>query len=334
MDSVLRVIKDFFNVSRLEYAYAEFPATLIPLFLGTSTLAGLLNPLWFVSVVAFVLLYSAGFVINSYNDTSLDLKWNPRVGNSSQRMGKKKLLSIVVLQVLISFAISVYISYVLNAWFISALISLMIFFGAAYSLPPLHLKVRGIWHVVAMSLSLFAIPFVFLFYVVMGSLSIPILILLVGFTITHYAMTLANQSRDYIGDKVEGLKTPAVLWGLRRTLTIASFITVMGFLIMVSGIFELILTSPWLAKFETETSSLPFPGRYLLMSVIVVPMIFGYSISMRGLFDLRKISISKKSIKEQMKNINDRMNYPKWHAGGILGLVIASLIIFSIKILI
>lgn len=331
MYPILQMVKDFWNVSRLEYSYAELPATLIPLFLGTSKLTGLLNPLWIEAVIAFILLYSAGFIVNSYNDMSLDLKCKPRVGNATQRLGKKKIISIVAIEMLVSLAISVHISYVLNAWFILAIISTMIFLGAAYSLPPLHLKVRGIWHVVSMSLSLFAIPFIFLSYAVIGSLSIPILILLVGFTIAHYAMTLSNQSKDYLGDKAEGLKTPAVLWGLTRTLTFAGYMAIAGVAIILFGMFELAINSSWLTELA---SFLKFPIGYLLMPIIAVPIIFGYSIPVRGLFDLRKISVSQKSIKKRMKDIDARMNYPMWHASGILGLLTTSIIIFLLTVLV
>jgi 4-hydroxybenzoate polyprenyltransferase len=332
MGTTLQVLKDYWNVSRLEYVPAEGPAILVPLFLGTSSLAGLLNLLWIEAVVAFILLFTAGFIINSYNDIDVDLRWKTRVADAAKRLGKKTLLHLFIFQICLAVLISVHLSYVLNAWFILGIICLMVFFGTAYSVPPLHLKVRGVWHVVALSLSVFAIPFIFFFYVVMGSLPIPILILLVGFTIAHYAIALANQSGDFLEDRAEGLKTPAVRWGLSRTLAIAGMMTIVGLGIMLSGMFALVLSSPWLAEFEASVAYLPFAGRYLLMLIIGLILVIGYSVPGRGLFNLRQISLSKGSIKKRMTIIKTRMNYPKWQASGIWGFLLSAIIIFLITI--
>ena len=96
MGSTMQVLRDYGNISRLEYTPAEAPALLVPLFLGTATVAGLLNLHWIEAVLAFILLYTSGFIINSYNDIEVDLRFKTRVASAAQRWGRKRLLQLFV----------------------------------------------------------------------------------------------------------------------------------------------------------------------------------------------------------------------------------------------
>ena len=333
MGSTMQVLRDYGNISRLEYTPAEAPALLVPLFLGTATVAGLLNLHWIEAVLAFILLYTSGFIINSYNDIEVDLRFKTRVASAAQRWGRKRLLQLFVVQITLAIVLVVHLSWILNAWFILGITLLGVFMATAYSIPPLHFKVRGIWHIISLSLSAFIIPFIFFFYVVMQTLTVPIVILLVGFAIAHYGIALANQTGDYLEDKAEGLTTPAVKWGLDNTLKLAKAMTMTGVAIELIGILGFILTAPWLVSFEASLSFLPFPAGYLLFTMIAILVVIGYSVPTRGLFSLHEISSAKQSIKKRMDRIKDRMNYPKWQASGIVSLALSSMALFSLAVL-
>lgn len=325
-------IRNYWNVSRLEYLPAEGPALFIPLLLGTATLAGLINLYWLEAVLAFALLYTSGFIINSYNDIEVDLRYKTHVAGAAKSIGRKNLLRLFIIQVALSIVIAVHLSLALGSWFILAIVLVGVFFATAYSVPPLHLKVRGVWHVISLCISAFVIPFTFFFFIVMGELPLEVIVLLLGFTVAHYGIALANQTGDYLEDKAEGLRTPAVRWGLDRTLRMAKAMTVIGVVIMLGGMFGYILAAPWLAHLEASLAYLPFPGRYLLMAMTTVIIAAGYSVPTRGLISIHDISAARASIEERMDRIKDRMNYPRWQASGIWSLAAASLVLFSFAV--
>lgn len=328
------MFKDYQNVSRLEYLPAEGPALLIPLLLGTATLAGLINFLWLEAVLVFAMLYTSGFIINSYNDIEVDLRYKTHVAGAAQRIGKKNLLRIFVAQLVVAFILSIHLSIVLNTWFLIAIVIIGVFFATAYSLPPLHFKVRGVWHVISLCISAFIIPFAFFFYIVMGELSPQILVLLVGFAVTHYGIALANQTGDYLEDKAEGLTTPAVKWGLDPTLKLAKVMTTVGFGILLLGMWGIVTIAEWLPGLEAAVAStIPIPGSILLFVVISMILLAGYSVPTRGLFFLHEVSNKHAPIKARMGLIKKRMDYPKWQASGIWSLAMTSGILFAFAVM-
>jgi 4-hydroxybenzoate polyprenyltransferase len=326
------ILQAYFHVSRLEYLPAEAPALFVPLLLGTATVSGLLNFQWIEAVLTFALLYTGGFIINSYNDIEVDLRWKTRVANGATRLSRKNLLNIFIAQTVVALLLAAHLAIMLNAWFIFALVALGVFFSTAYSLPPLHLKVRGIWHVISLSFSAFTLPFTFFIFVVMHALPLTLMVFVLGFTIAHYGIALANQTADYLEDKAEGLTTPAVKWGLDRTLKLAKAMTLTGFVVICLGLFAFVQSAPWIADFEANQAFLPFPGRYLLFALIASMLALGYSVPTRGLFSLHTISAGKESLEKRMVAIKARLNYPRWQASGIWSIAVVAVVLFVIAI--
>jgi len=322
----------YFHVSRLEYLPAEAPALIVPLLLGTTTLTGLLNFQWLEAVITFALLYTSGFIINSYNDIEVDLRWKTRVANGATRLNRNNLLNLFIAQTTIALLLAAHLAIILNAWFIFALVALGVFFSTAYSLPPLHFKVRGIWHVISLSFSAFTLPFTFFIFVVMHAFPLTLMIFVLGFTVAHYGIALANQTGDYLEDKAEGLTTPAVKWGLDRTLSLAKAMTMTGFVIILLGLFGFVQLAPWMGTFESNLAFLPFPGRYALFALITAMLAAGYSVPARGLFSLHTISAGKGSLEKRMAAIKARLNYPRWQASGIWSLAVVAVVLFAIAL--
>jgi 4-hydroxybenzoate polyprenyltransferase len=64
-----------------------------------------------------------------------------------------------------------------------------------------------------------------------------------GITISHYALILISQAEDQPADKKMGLLTPAVKWGLYKTIRISFLLNVIGSILAILaliGIFLLI----------------------------------------------------------------------------------------------
>jgi 4-hydroxybenzoate polyprenyltransferase len=318
--------KDYSNVARLEYLPAEAPAIFIPLLMTATAITDLLNPLYFEAVLTFSLLYFAGFIINSYTDVSVDKRYKIYVATSSQKLGPGVLKNLVIIQVAIAIALIFHIAWVINALWLIPICLLGIFMGLAYSIKPFEFKVKGIFHVISLMLSAFMVPFILLYSTVSSDFSWYVILLFIGFPITHYGIALANQTGDFLEDKAEGLQSPAVKWGLNNTLKLAKSMSFIGLFIELIAIFGIVWFAPWLPSFEASVA-IGFPARYLIMGMITVVMCLAYSVPLRGLFSIHNISNLEVSIEKRMKSIKKRMNYPIWQACGIWGLVITSAII-------
>ncbi|WP_455391706.1 hypothetical protein, partial [[Eubacterium] cellulosolvens] len=176
--------KDYANVARLEYLPAEAPAIFVPMLLTATALTDFLNPLYYEAILTFSLLYFAGFIINSYTDIDVDKRYKIYVATSSQKLGPGLLRSLVIIQVLIAIVLIFHISWAINALWLVPICLLGIFMGLAYSIKPFEFKVKGVLHVLSLTLSAFLVPFIFLYTTVSQNFSWYIILLFVGFSIT------------------------------------------------------------------------------------------------------------------------------------------------------
>lgn len=315
--------KDYYNVARLEYLPAEAPAIFIPLLLTATALADFINPLYYEAILIFGLLYFAGFIINSYTDINVDKHYKIYVATSSQKLGPTVLKNLVIAQVGIAIVLIFHISWALNAYWLIPICLLGIFMGLAYSIKPFEFKVKGILHVISLSISAFMVPFILMYSTASTNYAWYIILLFIGFTIAHYGIALANQTGDFLEDKSEGLQSPAVKWGLNKTLNLAKSMALAGLCLELIALYGFIWYAAWLPGFEA-TLGLIGMGKYLLMVVISVTLCIAYSVPIRGLFSIHNISRFDLSIEKRMKKIKKIMNYPIWQATAIWGLIITS----------
>ena len=96
--------------------------------------------------------------------------------------------------------------------------------------------------------------------------------------------------------------------------------TLFGLFFEVLGFYGLIVFSPALI-------GLAIQFKMLIMIMITVVLLIGYSVSLRGLFSIHDISNLDLAMEKRMNKIKHRMNYPIWQATAIWGMVITSVII-------
>jgi 4-hydroxybenzoate polyprenyltransferase len=203
--------------------------------------------------------------------------------------------------------------------------------GLAYSVKPFEFKVKGIMHTISLMISAFLVPLILLFSAVGSNFTWYIILLSIGFPIAHYGIALANQTGDFLEDRSEGLQSPAVKWGLNNTLKMAKVMAIIGLGIELIAIWGLIWIAPWIPQLNSMLA-LPFSIKYLVIILISIIILLGYSVSIRGLFKLHDISKWDTAIENRMNKIKEIMNYPIWQASAIWGLVITSLIISGLNI--
>ena len=188
MTGFIDYMKAYYRVCRLEYAPGEIPAMLTVLFLGSLTVSRFFDPIVIEALLAFMLLYLSGFIINAITDKEIDKNYDTfktSIPKSVDILGEKTCWGLLIGHVTIATALSVHISFVMNSFIPLGLVVIGSFFGLGYSIRPFQFKVRGIWHAIALGSSAFFLPFIFLMFVVANGISFPLILFILGFSFVH-----------------------------------------------------------------------------------------------------------------------------------------------------
>jgi 4-hydroxybenzoate polyprenyltransferase len=320
----LKFIKAYLQTSRSEYLLAEIPALFAIFFLSATSFTRLFNIEVFESLIVFVLLYFVGFIINAYSDQEIDKKYDifkNKIPGAVKYIGENTIKWIIIAQVVLAFMLTAHISFIMNSYLPIFLVTIGTFFGLAYSIPPFHFKVKGIFHAVSLIISAFLVPAVFLYYVIAQHIAIGPLIIIFGFSILHYGIAFANQVIDYQEDKAEGVQTPPVRWGLVKSLKIALWIIFIGLIIELAGFFLFIEMNP--AFLTLHPAMTP-----LVLFLLFVPIIvLGYYIPINGLWRMYKTALTK-PVDESIRYMKSICQYNQWQASGLIGAAVVTGLLF------
>ncbi len=312
----------YITVSRWEFLPAVFIGIFIGILVGANSINSILAvstfPFILEGLFIFVLLFNMGFMVNCWADWKVDELYKTRLYHAVKKIGRRELGIIILVHILLSIVLAFHLSIVLQRIEISILVWIGIFLGVAYSIEPIRLKKRGILHSIV-ALPIFFIPGVYSYFLVSSLLitdlyTIFFLLGAAGITIGHYALILVSQAEDQPVDKKMGLLTPAVKWGLYRTITLSFLLNVIGSLLAIFAFMGLfLLTNIWL--------------------FILVPfMALGRYLSFKEVYALVKRSKSISSETMFLQELREKMvKYPLWHAYGLSGITISALCILLVK---
>lgn len=317
-------LRAYVRVCRMEYIPLEAPGMFVPFFLGATSIQDIIGFHVVEALVIFMLLFFSGFLINALADIEVDSKYKTFVSDSVRTLGEKTMKTLIVIHVSIAFLLTLHLCYLFNNYWLFLWVLAGTFFGLAYSVEPFHFKVRGVLQFTLMFATFVLI--VLLYYVVAGMPPISVLLIFVFFLIVHHGIELVNQTRDYPEDKECGLLTPAVRWGITRTLTMALVLTLVGLGLGFIGFYVLFNDLPSLVIFGYSVSFT------LLFIITVITLILAYYTPLKGMWDFIKISLNNETIEQKIILIKNRLNYPKWQFTGIMGVTIVSTLFFVWKI--
>jgi len=320
----VELLRAYLWTSRGEYLIAEVPALVTLFFLGASSFGRFLAPEVLEGMTVFVLLFFFGFMINAYTDQEIDSRYTifkNRIPGAVRLIGQRQFRILMAAQVAAAFVLTAHISYLMQSWTPLLLAAIGTFFGAGYSLPPFHFKVRGWLHMVSLSISVFFIPAAFVLFTIAGELTFGSLVFLAGVSVLHYGIEIANQAIDYLEDNAGGVRSPPVIWGMKNSLVLGLGCIVAGGLLELSGLYTLTLGR---AGAGASLLGLPVWQFFLLTMPIVLA---GYFIPVRGLWRMYRASITRPLV-EATSYMKEICNYNQWQASGILGLMVVSGILF------
>jgi len=316
------VITRYATISRWEFLPATGVAILIGVFLGTNSWTYLLDP-WHLLVViegliVFFLLFNTGFMINCWADWEVDEIYKKKLSETVKGFGRDTVRNMVIFHTALAIIITIHISMIMT-WrpVLMFLVLLGTFLGVAYSIEPFRFKSKGVFHSV-MAFPVFAAPGLFSYYLVtdqpIGNFnSLVFLLLVIGVTAAHYALVLLSQSEDYPDDKAMNIRTPAVAWGIKRTVNRAFRLNMWG---STANIMAFVLF------FYLSNPSRPY---LLVLLPLLCSMVF---LTTYKVYKLDNAVCEAISDKEALKIIRKVMkDYPKFHAIPLGGVMLCSLIL-------
>jgi 4-hydroxybenzoate polyprenyltransferase len=318
-------IKLYITVSRWEFLPAVLIGILIGIFIGADSINYLLSYniilILIEGIVIFILLFNVGFMVNCWADWKVDELYKTKLYHAVMEMGRNKLGILVLIHILASILLAYHVTLQTQRIEISFLVWIGIFLGVGYSIEPFRFKKRGLFHSL-IALPIFFIPGVYSYLLVNNTpitnlYTILFIIAAIGITIGHYALILVSQAEDTPADKKMGLLTPAVKWGIKKTLHISYLSNLIGSIIVtVALLFMFLLVNNWLL---------------FLVPIIII----GRYYSMKEVQALYKRSFFLASEEELLKELRKKMSvYPIWHAYGLSGITLSGLCILIVKTMI
>lgn len=304
----------------------------VPILYGANTIMDIFSPFVFETIIICILLYFSGFVINSLTDREIDKLYGTfksEIPEAVELIGVKRVKIILGFQVGIALILSLHLSMALSNIWIMVLACAGVLFGLGYSAEPFYFKVKGVWHAISLGSSAFFIPLMFIYLVVARTVDILGVLLIIGVTIAHYSLAMANQAADHLEDSRNNIRTPPVRLGLERILKWSIAITTCGMIMIMIILGAIYISSDAGTAMGSFGGSIQFPAVYLLMIPILIILSVGYYVPIKGLRDLYALSMESIPVEKRMEKIKKRINYATWQASGIASITVVLAILFA-----
>ena len=114
----------------------------------------------------------------------------------------------------------------------------------SYSLEPLRFKRRGFLNLVTLSLILYFLPALYIYYAMAPHMKILPLLALLGFSTQMIGLLLVNQIEDYHEDKQMNVLTSTVRWGLKKASMVSLLFTAMMSVVLLV-VFSILARTPY-----------------------------------------------------------------------------------------
>src|SRR5690554_5507004 len=132
--SLRRFIENCLTIRRKEFFVAELPIFLIPLLISISSWSDFLEPTLYLGLIAIILLFNIGDMINCYADYKLDSIYKSHLSNAVYELGKKNVKTQIVLSGILALFLTCLISIDTQRLYLIPITFLGIFIGIQYSI--------------------------------------------------------------------------------------------------------------------------------------------------------------------------------------------------------
>jgi 4-hydroxybenzoate polyprenyltransferase len=219
----------FFVVSRVEFMVMGLPIIAVSALLAASrpnelmgdgaVRLGLLTALWYLA-------YWISSQVNCIADYELDKHYKSRLPRSIDILnGPRTIWWMITVETVVASTIVVYLAISESRVGLVVLWVVGLFLIGAYSLEPLRFKWRGFLNLVTLSLILYFLPALYIYYAMAPQVKILPLLALLGFSTQMIGLLLVNQIEDYHEDKEMNVVTSSVRWGLKKASMVSLLFT-------------------------------------------------------------------------------------------------------------
>jgi 4-hydroxybenzoate polyprenyltransferase len=246
--NVLTKIWAFLVVSRVEFMVMGIPVIAISALLAASrpndlmgdnaVRLGLLTAVWYLA-------YWISSQVNCIADYELDKRYKSRLPRSIDILkGPRTIWWMITVETLVASAIVVFLAISESRIGLVVLWVVGLFLVGAYSLEPLRFKRRGFLNLVTLSLILYFLPALYIYYAMAPRMKMLPLLALLGFSAQMIGLLLVNQIEDYHEDKEMNVLTSTVRWGLKKASMLSLLFTaVMSVILLV--VFSMLARTPY-----------------------------------------------------------------------------------------
>jgi alpha-ketoglutarate-dependent taurine dioxygenase/4-hydroxybenzoate polyprenyltransferase len=228
--SIWRYLENCLTIRRKEFFVAELPIFLIPLLLNINNQHQFLNPLLYLGLLAIILLFNIGDMINCYADYELDSIYKSYLSNAVYELGKKNVKLQIILSGVVALIITAFISFYTKQYYLLPLTIIGTIIGLQYSVRPFKFKSRGLWQLLCLWGIIFFGPMLYTAIITQGFPSWLQLLIFSLYGFHQMGIILLNTAEDYTEDKASGLRTIIIFLGLHRAMNFAYY------LVMLTGI--------------------------------------------------------------------------------------------------
>ena len=238
----------FLLVSRVEFMVMGIPVIAISALLAASRPYDLMGD----NAVRLVLLTTVWYLaywissqINCIADYELDKHYKSRLPRSIDILnGPRTIWVIIAVESVVASATVVYLAVTESRIGLVVLWVVGLFLIGAYSLEPLRFKRRGFLNLVTLSLILYFLPALYIYYAMAPQMKILPLLALLGFSTQMIGLLLVNQIEDYHEDKQMNVLTSTVRWGLKKASLVALLFTVVMSVVLLI-VFSMLARTPY-----------------------------------------------------------------------------------------
>jgi 4-hydroxybenzoate polyprenyltransferase len=238
----------FLVVSRVEFMVMGIPVIAISALLAASHPNDLMGD----GAVRLVLLSAVWYLaywicsqVNCIADYELDKIYKNRLPRAIDILnGPGTVWLMIVVETVLASTIVVYLAISESRIGLVVLWAVGLFLVGAYSLEPLRFKRRGFLNLVTLSLILYLLPALYIYYAMAPHMKILPLLAILGFSTQMIGLLLVNQIEDYHEDKEMNVLTSTVRWGLKKASSVALLFTaVMSVVLLV--VFSILARNPY-----------------------------------------------------------------------------------------
>jgi 4-hydroxybenzoate polyprenyltransferase len=231
-------IKDFLVISRANIQIASLPTAAVGVILAARSVSELWNMSVLLYILLFFLVLTFACNLNCLADADVDAKFKKRMSEAVRSLGGGRMRKILLCEALLAAGLIVGLA-VLKKNIIYLLGAGALGIAYVYSAPPLRIKKRGWLSPLPVMFGLYALPPVGGWYLVRGRLSGFILVFALGYAMLMEGITIINTCEDYPEDESSNIRTLAHALGIRRTLILGAWLTGIGGIVVLAGLFNM-----------------------------------------------------------------------------------------------